>query len=251
MGTGNGLVVSVWGKSGAGISVTTVNTALTMVEKYKVGLIGGRKDYGSVQHYLGMEISPAKSLKIALDTKDEEEILACFTKHGNLSVLSLANTEDCMCVDTISAEAAQRILDAGRNFDYLFVDCPQYFTEAFTGISCQEADYILQVIRPTIQDVAFMTAQKAIIDGLELQEKIIPVANCDENLLSLSKIEKKLKIKFFQVLPYSVAVKKSTIDGIPVSISKSRFDGAGAYREGIRKICNRLEMGRMIREGIT
>ncbi len=238
-------IIAVWGKGGSGVSTTAANIAVTLSKNNLVGLIGSRKDYGSIHHYFGMELQEQKSLKNAIEAQDREDVVKNFMQYPprkDLFVLGMADTEG---IKNISEDSAVHLLKVcSEAFDYVVIDCTPYFSDALTAIGCIKAEKIIQVIRPTIQDIAYVQAQEKFIEMLEIKSKIIPVCNINKNYMPLNLIEKKLELKFFEVLSASKEVEKSGIKGVPVCMENSFL--TMDYRKGIRNICNRIEISNTI-----
>ncbi len=240
------LVIAVWGKNGSGRSTVASNLAVCLAGKgYLVALVGASKAYGSIQHYLGMEVLEEKSIKKALEAVNEDDMVKSFVQHKRLKdlfVMSLSNTENCLRLKTVKEEEGKSLLiNTKDKFNYYIIDCTESFGDTLTTLGCRYADRVVEVIRPSIQAAAFRAAHRELIDGLKLAPKLIPVANNNKNLIDINELEQKLKLKFTGILPYSRSVERSEGTGEPVCLSGAVTRADREYIKEIRKIAALLE----------
>ncbi|WP_313559190.1 AAA family ATPase [Ruminiclostridium cellobioparum] len=237
-------VIAVWGKNGTGRSTVATNLAVYLARKGKlVGLVGTNKSYGSIQYYLGTAISEEKSLKNAIEIVNEDDIVKSFVQHPkvkDLFLMSLSNSDNCLKLRGVKEDAGKRlILNTKDKFDYYIIDCTENFTDTLTAIGCQYADIILEIMKPTIQSAAFRISHEELLESIKLKDKIVSIANLNKDLMRISDIEHKAKVKFAQILPYSKNVENAENTGEPITLlgPQNRAD-----KEFIRKITQIAEI---------
>lgn len=242
-----GKMISIWGKSGAGKSTLASNLACCLVKKGNlVGVMGTNTIYGSLQHFFGMTITEDKSLYNAIQTfNNEDEIIKNFVPHPvmkDLFILSMANTDDSLKIEKISNEMGKSILFNTRDaFDYFIIDCTDAKNDALTLISLSYADVVIEVMRPTIQGIAYHIANEKLIDGLKINDKIRLVLNCDRNFLNPKDITSKIKMNVAENLPYSINIERSENTGEPIYLSGKLIGADRKYIKAVQKIAESLE----------
>jgi MinD-like ATPase involved in chromosome partitioning or flagellar assembly len=239
-------VIAVWGKNGSGRSTVAVNLAVYLAKKGNlVGLVGANKAYGSVQYYLGIDIPEEKSLKNALETIDQDDLVQFFVQHPkvkDLFVMGLSNTDNCLKLRSIKEDAGKRLLlNTKDKFDYYIIDCTETFTDTLTTIGCQYADVVLEVIKPTIQAAAFRISQEELLESIRLKHKIVSVASCNKDLIKLSDFEHRAKLRFSAVLPYSRNVESSENTAEPIALVGPSSRADKEFIKGIAKIADLIE----------
>lgn len=246
-------MIAVWGKEGK--STIAANLACSLIKKdYVVGIIGASRLYGSIQHNFGVEIKKEKSLKRALDAKDDDEIKTKFTQHpkfDNLFILSLSNKDDCMTLEKITEEDGKRlILSTKDKFDYLIIDGTEIFNETLTLLALYYADKIVEVIKASLQGSIFRAAHSDLIENLKLMPKMISVVNLDKKYIDIKKAKQELKIELPIILPYVKEVEISENTGIPFYQKGATNRMEREYIKGIDIIAGRLEDNALAKESI-
>ncbi len=236
-------VIAVWGKNGSGRSTIATNLAVFLAKQGNlVGLVGASKTYGSIQHYLGIDIPEEKSLKNALESINEDDIVKCFVQHSkvkDLFILSLSNSDNCLKLRSIKEDVGKRLfLNTKDKFDHFIIDCTENFTDTITMIGCQFADCILEIIKPTIQSAVFRKSQDELLESLKFKEKLISIANSNKDLITINDFERSSKLKFAQVLPYSKNVENSENTGEPISLLGAANRTDKEYLKGISQIAD-------------
>lgn len=239
-----GKMISIWGKGGSGKSTFTSNLACCLAKKGNlVGVMGTNTTYGSIQHYFGMTVTEDKSLYNAIQTfTKEDEIIKNFIPHPmmkDLFIMSMANTDDSLKIERISNDVGKNILFSTKDaFDYLIVDCTDANNDALALISLSYADFVIEVMRPTIQGIAYHIANEKLMEALKIKDKIKLVLNCDRNFLDPNTVSSKIEMKVTESLPYSINIERSENNGEPIFLSGKLI---GADRKYIKAVQNIVE----------
>jgi|LSQX01.3.fsa_nt_gb cellulose biosynthesis protein BcsQ len=236
-----GIMISIWGKGGSGKSTFASNLACCLAKKGKlVGILGTNTTYGSLQHYFGMQITDEKSLYRAFNSYNDDDIVKNFVSYPKLRdlfVLSLANTDDSLKIESISNEMGKNLLlNVKDSFEFLIVDCTDSKYDALTLLSLTYSDSVIEIMRPTVQGIAYHVANEKLINSLKISNKLMLVLNANRNFLDLKNVKDKVKLKPIINLPYSLNVERSENNGEPIYLSGGLI---GADRRYIKEI-NRL-----------
>lgn len=240
----NRKVILVWSPLG-GLGKTTIAANLA-AKAAKEGYITAHIElsrYGaSVPGLLLSKMDHGKSIKNAVESKEEREILNCFaeTKYENLFTLSMhpENTLDDLHVFPI--EDIKRVIQVARtNFDMVFLDTPSEYNE--TGMMAAFESYPDRFIQILDNNLSSWHSLK-LCDLLftELKSIVLPkpitIINKDEGYLNNSMIDeigrsmitipplksRIYKIPYISKMPFYHNEGTLVAEGLPGSISLAR-----------------------------
>ena len=212
------MVISIFGKSGAGKTTTATHLGKFLSDKgYFVGIISAEIRFGDIQRRLNTKVSESKTLLNAIiDYKNAENY---FTKvNENLYILSVHDTstikeyEDIVKIlgtkENQSKEQINRIhqfVDSVSDiFDYLIIDCTDRINDIITFAFASTSDKVIHLIESNISGITFCNAHKYLNEFDFYKNKI--------NILNKH---------------YEKAINKSTIE----SLIEEKIDLAISYRE--------------------
>ena len=182
------LALSVWGKNGSGKSTTAVNLACAYAKRgIETALVGANRFYGSIQHFLNMEIKPEQSLRTVLSGGDSLSIKEFFLECPsvkNLRVASLADADDCAGYGKLRTDTVERFISLVKNcYTVVVFDCDDSIEDPFSMYCLVMSEKIIYVTRPALQSVVFAKAYEPIVSGLQITDKLITVLIGDDGAL--------------------------------------------------------------------
>ncbi|MDR1439386.1 MAG: P-loop NTPase [Clostridiales bacterium] len=240
------MLISVWGKNGAGKSTISANVACWLARKgYRTALVGANRFYGEIQHYFGLELGPEQSLRNVLSENDSMDMRRYFAEYGPLkalSVASLSNADDVIGCQRMKPGTASRFLElAGKSFDHAIIDCDESTGDALSMLSLVMSDKVLYVTKPGVQFAVFAKACEGLVSGLHIGGRIRIVCNSDKGRQALSDCAAFGAKGGIFALPYCKDVESSENTGKPFILAKSACRHSGRYRRALGEIGAWLE----------
>ncbi|MDR1062295.1 MAG: P-loop NTPase [Clostridiales bacterium] len=235
------MLISVWGKNGAGKSTISANLACWLAIKgSRTALVGANRFYGAIQHYFGLDLGPEQSLRNVLSEKDSMDIRRCFVEYGQLkalSVASLSNEDDVIGRQRMRPETAARFLElTDRSFERTIIDCDESTDDALSMLSLVMSDKVLYVTKPGVQFAVFARACESLVGGLRIEDKLRVVCNADKRRQELSDCGAFNVKKDIFALPYCRDVESSGDAGKPFMLARGAGRRGSRYRRALGEI---------------
>lgn len=242
-----GKIITVCGGNGSGKTTVAANLAYILSQKYIVGVVSTNTNYGAIQHIFGITIDETHGLYELMMTKiDVGKTFTPCSSNENLFILSLSNNHDCLKLadeeSSLDGLTAKNILAEMKDmFNFLIIDCDTDVNNPLSIYSIIYADKIINLIKPTVIGTAFFNAYKPLFSALEINEdKIMHIANNDNNYVGIKNIEKAANIKIAMTIPYCKEVEEAENKGIPVCRTDSRNND---FAGGMKSIAERIKDG--------
>jgi len=239
------LHISVWGKNGSGKSTVASNLACAFAKDgYKTALVGANRFFGSIQYCFDMEVQPERSLRAALAGAGGLSAQDCLVECPsvkNLSVASLADSDDCAGYRKVRAEMAVRFIKLiNANYQCVLIDCDESVEDPLSMYSLTLSSKILYVTRPSFRSVAFAKAYEPIVTGLQIKEQL-HVVLIDDGAGG----DAALYIPFgaaggYCVLPYCKEIGHARGASPPLMLTKSVNRASARYRNEMSRLAKTL-----------
>ncbi len=237
-----GKIITVCGGGGYGKTTIAANLASVLSQKYLVGLLSTNTMYGGIQHLFGVEIEHSRGLSEMLHTKGDisNSFVPC-GNNKNLCLLSLANSYDCLMLAgkeyDVETNDIKEILSELKNmFQYIVIDCEPELCHPLSVYSLIYADSVLNIIKPTVQGMAFYNSYRALLAALNINdEKMVHIMNNDKGYIGAKNIEKTAGIKISMQIPYCKSVEEAENNGEPACSGKN-----GLFYAKIKSIAEKI-----------
>ncbi|MCT4563778.1 MAG: hypothetical protein N4A68_05595 [Maledivibacter sp.] len=239
-------VFAVWSpKSGTGTSFLTAALAkYSAMQGYLTGAIDFNRQYSSLPHLLNIKLDKDKSLKNALFTDNDRDVIVNFHENNReqkyLFVLGLNPSDKVDSLHELQQNHIERLLKISREkFNLLFIDLPTSYIEFTSYIGWFYAEKIVIVIDNDINSLFALKKYLRQFDELNIKkDKLVLIVNKDIGIMDLKDIESITNIKPVGFIPFSRNVIKDMNEG------KTIFDAGGNIKDRVvqRQIKNLHEV---------
>lgn len=253
-----GALIGIYGMPGAGKTTFMANLATTIASMDKLtGIVATDLRYPSIQHAVnGFVIDEEKSLNRYLAQPNKLPGYRMFVNHPKMKYLYAAGvdvSQQCLRATPVDEDRADRFwMEAPSNFDYLFVEIDGIMDHAFAASAANYCDQMFNIVKPTVQGVAWHRANYPAIQELRPGFQPYTVSNADRGYLDLDAVQKQLMTKVDWYLPYTQNVERSECEGNPVMLSGAQSKDDLRYVKEIKQIATLLNNSvRDIKDGGT
>lgn len=226
-------VYALWSpKPGTGTSFLTANLGkYSSMQGYLTGVIDLNRQYSSLPHILNLNTHKDKSLRNALFTDNDREVITNFEENERqqkyLFSLGLNPNDSIDDLHELEKGHIERLFKISKEkFNVLFLDLPTSYIEYTSYIGWFFAEKIIIVIDNDINSVFALRKYLKQFDELNIKkDKLILVINKDIGILEEKDIEMITGLKVKSSIPFSKHIIKDSNEG------KTIFDAGGNFKD--------------------
>ncbi len=241
-----------------GKTTLATNLALMFAEKGYLTAVIELDRYSGTSPYLHgtVEIMKEKSLKNAIETSDEHEIMDNFLQsphHENLFSMSLRVSNEVHDLHKFAMGQITRTLQIARNkFDKIFIDVPMnYLDNGFFASINFKPDQTLLVMDENIANWQDVKLYDLFLKSIKSNyRRVIPIVNGYQEILPkafIDELEKDLEImKFDEIhtIPYMKAMIKYGNEGQLMADMTPSSKAERKYMKSMEGIVKTIELGK-------
>lgn len=232
---------AVWGKSGSGKSTLSASVALAMASRNQLtGLISCNLQQGDIQAFFGQTIREDKGTFNALEdsTGSVQNYFWKSGVHDNLFLLALPNHYNGLDAVSVSLDKTLTLITGCEiRFNCLVFDVEDNIFNPLACAGLSSADYILSVYRPTVQTCLWQSAKGQFRTLLNLDDRIIPILNADDN--TCAGFRENIGLNYTYELPFVPEAGAAENQGKPLYLIENK--AAKKYARTVDALLDKLE----------
>lgn len=226
-------VFAVWSpKPGTGTSFLTANLAkYSAMQGNLTGAIDLNRQYSSLLHLLNIDLTKNKSLRNALFSDSEREIITNFHENEKeqkyLFALGLNPNDKVDGIHELERKHIERLLKISKEkFNILFLDLPTSYMEFTSYVGWFFAEKIIVVIDNDVNTLFALRKYLEQFDELNLRkDKFFIVVNKDIGVIEKRDVESITGLKQISIIPFSKHIIKDMNEG------RTIFDAGGSFKD--------------------
>ncbi|SKC78775.1 AAA family ATPase [Maledivibacter halophilus] len=234
-------VFALWSpKPGTGTSFLTANLGkYSSMEGYLTGVIDLNRQYSSLPHILNIHPQKNKSLRNALFTDNDRDVIINFQENEKnqkyLFVLGLNPGDSVDDLHELERKDIERLYQiAKEKFNIVFLDLPTSYIEYTSYIGWFFAEKIIVVIDNDINSLFALRKYLKQFEELNIKkDKLILVVNKDIGIISKKDIKLITGLDVKSIIPFSKHIVMDSNEG------KTIFDAGGNFKD--RYIQNQIK----------